>query len=86
MEKGTDTTPPIASQKLDAYLKSHLVDPVILRADKFETFMDDRQKQLLNLIEQAMGKAAYTGSVAEEGEDAEADEDTTEVELTMAAA
>jgi hypothetical protein len=57
-----------------------------LRADKFETFMDDRQKQLLNLIEQAMGKAAYTGSVAEEGEDAEADEDTTEVELTMAAA
>jgi hypothetical protein len=48
--------------------------------------MDDRQKQLLNLIEQAMGKAAYTGSVAEEGEDAEADEDTTEVELTMAAA
>ena len=86
LEKGTDTTPPIASQKLDAYLKSHLVDPVILRADKFETFMDDRQKQLLNLIEQAMGKAAYTGSVAEEGEDAEADEDTTEVELTMAAA
>ena len=59
---------------------------MILRADKFETFMDDRQKQLLNLIEQAMGKAAYTGSVAEEGEDAEADEDTTEVELTMAAA
>jgi len=86
LEKGTDTTPPIASQKLDAYLKSHLVDPVILRADKFETFMDDRQKQLLTLIEQAMGKAAYTGSVAEEGEDTEADEDTTEVELTMAAA
>jgi hypothetical protein len=36
--------------------------------------------------EQAMGKAAYTGNVAEEGEDAEADEDTAEAELTISAA
>ncbi len=85
LEKGEETTPPIPSQKLDAYLKSHLIDPVLLRADKFEAFMDDRQKQLLALIEQAMGKAAYTGNVADEGEDAEADEDTAEAELTIAA-
>lgn len=30
-----------------------------------------------------MGKAAYAGSVAEEGEDVEADEDTTEVRLSI---
>lgn len=86
LEKGNETTPPITSQKLDVYLKSHLADPALLRADKFAAFMDDRQKQLLALIEQAMGKAAYTGSLAEEGEDAEADEDTTEADLTIAAA
>jgi hypothetical protein len=85
LEKGNDATPPISSQKLDAYVKSHLIDPTLLRADKFEAFMDDRQKQLLTLIEQAMGKAAYIGNVVEEGEDAEADEDTAEAELTIAA-
>jgi hypothetical protein len=46
--------------------------------------MDDRQKQLLALIERALGKAAYTGSVEEEGEDAEADDDAAEAQLTIA--
>jgi hypothetical protein len=57
-----------------------------LRADSFEAFMEDRQKRLLALIEQATGKAAYTGNVQEEGEDVEADEDTVEAEGTIAAA
>jgi hypothetical protein len=48
--------------------------------------MEDRQRQLLGLIEQAMGKAAYTGNVAEEGEDVEADEDGAEARLTVSAA
>jgi hypothetical protein len=86
LERGNETVPPIASEKLDVYLESHLIEPVLLRADKFETFMDERQKRLLALIEQAMGKAAYTGNVAEEGEDAEADEDATEAELTISVA
>ena len=47
--------------------------------------MVDRQKQLLTLIEQTTGKGAYTGSVQEEGEDVEADVDTVEAELTIAA-
>jgi hypothetical protein len=47
--------------------------------------MEDRQKRLLSLIEQATGKAAYTGSATEEGEDVEEDEDSVEVELTIAA-
>jgi hypothetical protein len=86
LEKGNDTTPPISSERLDAYLKSHLIDPSLLRADSFDAFMEDRQKQILALIEQATGKTAYLGNVQEEGEDVEADEDTVEAELTIAAA
>jgi hypothetical protein len=86
LEKGDAATPPIEGDKLDSYLLSHLIDPAILRADRFEAFMEDRQKRLLALIEQETGKAAYTGDVKEEGEDVEADEDTAEAELTIAAA
>jgi hypothetical protein len=48
--------------------------------------MSDRQKQLLALIEDAMGKRAYTGEMREEGEDYESDEATLEADLTMDAA
>ena len=48
--------------------------------------MKDRQNELLTLIERATGKAAYTGNVAEEGEDVEVDEATAEADLTMTAA
>jgi hypothetical protein len=41
--------------------------------------MEDRQRKLLALIELAMGKAAYGGTVAEEGEDVE----TSEAEMTI---
>jgi hypothetical protein len=86
LEKGNDRTPPIEREKLDGYLRSHLIDPLLLRADNFEDFMADRQEQLLTLIAQATGKAAYIGSAQEEGEDVEVDEDTVEAELTIAAA
>ena len=86
LENGSDKTPPIERARLDAFIASHLIDPAMLRADDFETFMADRQKRLLGLIEQAMGKAAYTGPVPEEGEDVEADPDTTEAERTITAA
>jgi hypothetical protein len=85
LETGNQSTPSIASDKLDVYLKSHLINPELLRADDFPAFMEDRQKRLLSLIEQATGKAAYTGSATEEGEDVEEDEDSVEVELTIAA-
>jgi hypothetical protein len=48
--------------------------------------MADRQKRLLALIEGATGKAAYTGTVPEEGEDVESDADTIESERTIAVA
>lgn len=46
--------------------------------------MTDRQKQLLRLVEQATGKPAYGGEVAEEGEDLQGDEDSVEAEMTIA--
>ena len=86
LEKGNEATPSINPQKIDAYIKSNLIDPEILRSNNFEAFMEDRQKRLLTLIEQATGKGAYAGTVPEEGEDVEIDEDTAEAGLTIAAA
>jgi hypothetical protein len=69
LEKGDEDTPPISPEKLDTFLVSHLIDPKLLRSDDFEGFMADRQKQLLALIEHAIGTAAYAGQSVEEGED-----------------
>lgn len=85
LEKGNETSPPIDSGRLDLYIKSHLIDPALLRSDRFDAFMEHRQKRLLVLIEEATGKAPYTGGVPEEGKDIEADEDTMEAELTIPA-
>lgn len=84
LQSGDETTPPIKPATLDAYLASHLIDPLLLHADKFEDFMADRQKKLLKLIEQATGKASYIGDSKEEGEDIDGDEDTIEAEHTIA--
>lgn len=81
LEKGNSSTPPIAADTLDGYLSSHLIAPDLLRGDQFEAFMEDRQKRLLGLIEQTMGKAAYTGNVPEEGEDNELIDDAEETFL-----
>ena len=75
----------IDSAKLDTFLKSHLIDSKLLRADSFDVFMEDRQAKLLALIEQATGKAAYTGNAKEEGEDVEGDEAAVESEKIIAA-
>jgi hypothetical protein len=83
LEKGD---PPIEREKLDGYLRSHLIDPELLRSDNFEGFMVDRQKQLLALIEQATGKAAYIGSEQEEGEEIGANEEPIEREFIVPAA
>mgnify|MGYP001297502211 CR=1 FL=1 len=83
LENGDSTTPPIESTKLNEYLTTHLINPSLLRSDSFKAFMADRQKRLLNLIEQATGKGAYIGDVQEEGLDVEVDEDTVEAEMTI---
>jgi hypothetical protein len=83
LEKGDKENPPIERQRLDGYLRSHLIDPELVRRDDFEGFMADRQKRLLGLIEQATGKAAYTGDAVEEGLDVDADEEMLEPEMIM---
>ncbi|MEV8518883.1 DUF262 domain-containing protein [Dyella marensis] len=82
LERGDKATPAIPEERLDSYLRSHLIDPLLLRMDDFDAFMADRQRQLLSLIERATGKLAYTGEVQEEGEDLEADEDVLESGLS----
>ena len=83
LQAGGQTNPPIATERLDDYLESHLVDPALLRADDFERFMADRQTRLLALIERATGRAAYAGGVEEEGVEVEDDTDTAEAALTL---
>jgi hypothetical protein len=83
LEKGDKETPPIVPNKLDDYLRSHLIDPTTLRRDDFTAFMEDRQKRLLKLIEQATGKSAYTGDVSEESVDVGEDADVVEVEMVI---
>lgn len=83
LEKGDKQTPAIDQKHLDAYLRSHLIDPDILRSNNFDTFMVDRQKQLLRLIEQATGKTAYTGETLEEGVDVEDDADMIEAQMVI---
>ena len=41
---------------LDAILKTHVIDPTILRTDDFELFYEARFEQLLQRIENAIGK------------------------------
>ncbi|HXC53137.1 MAG TPA: DUF262 domain-containing protein [Candidatus Limnocylindrales bacterium] len=83
LEGGNAKAPPIKGESLDTYLTSHLIDPTLLRADRFDAFMADRQQRLLRLIEKAIGKAAYVGDVEDEGEDVEIDEDAAEAGLTI---
>lgn len=83
LEKGDKETPAIERNRLDEYLRTHLIDPTLLRSDAFETFMEDRRRRLLELIEKATGKAAYTGDVPEEGVDVGGDADTVEVEMLI---
>ncbi|MGH9551610.1 MAG: hypothetical protein ACRD3W_19655, partial [Terriglobales bacterium] len=84
LEAGDRVTPPIDRQRLDVYLRTHLMDPDLLRRDDFDTFMTDRQRRLLVLIEKATGKEAYAGQIAEEGIDVAVDENAIEAEMTIA--
>lgn len=83
LEKGDKQTPAIDQERLNTYLRSHLIDPSVLRGDDFDSFMVDRQKRLLSLIEQATGNNVYSGEEKEEGVDIDGDEDTTEAEMVI---
>ncbi len=46
----------VEPHRLDEILRSHLIEPVALRNDAFDTFIRDRAIKLLDLIERATGK------------------------------
>jgi hypothetical protein len=57
---------------MNGILASHYIDPTTLRANDFDTFFATRREQLLQIIEQAMGKTVIRdadGSVADEETD-----------------
>jgi len=86
LQNGGAGAPPIEAGKLDDYLRSHLIDPARLRADNFESFIADRQSQLLGLIEKATGQTIRREAEASAAAEAETDAETLESELTMPAA
>jgi hypothetical protein len=83
LEKGDKQTPAIERDRLDAYLRSHLIEPEILRSDEFEKFMSERQNRLLSLIEKATGTPSYKGVEQEDGVEVNADEDAIEAEMVI---
>jgi hypothetical protein len=69
LQEGWEDHPPIASDRLDQHLATHLIDPALLRADDFEGFYAARREALLKLIEAATGKTVYRGEGVNEAED-----------------
>ncbi len=67
----------VPSGVLDGYLRSHLIEPVHLRADDFDRYFAARQSALLDAIRTAMGKQI----VSDDAE--EADELPAEYELVQ---
>ena len=62
----------IAPDRMDDIIRSHVADPVAMRANDFEAFHAAREQALLDRIEQAMGKAVLGRNdavVAEDGVD-----------------
>lgn len=61
----------ISDTEQDNILKTHLINPALLRADNFIDFFADRKAALIRVIEQAMGKAVVAASPDAPAEDAE---------------
>ncbi len=46
----------LSDADMDALLASHALSSILLRADDFDQFIEDRRRQLVRLVEKAMGK------------------------------
>ncbi len=46
----------LTDNKMDEILKTHALNPDLLRQNNFDQFLEDRREQLMQLIESAMGK------------------------------
>mgnify|MGYP006273198919 CR=1 FL=1 len=70
LEDGAADTPPLGRDMLDACLRSHAIEPELLRADDFDAFLADRSQRLLALISRATGHPLVALDAApEEGDD-----------------
>ena len=74
LERGGTDSPPIAATDIDGFLRTHLIDPELLRANDFKGFYRARQAALLGLIEEATGQSVYGGEATNEPEVAVPDE------------
>jgi len=70
----------IAPDDLDNILRSHLIDPELLRADRFDDFLEVRRRALAGLVGRAMGKAVVHESGVDEAEVEPAEGDVLEAE------
>jgi hypothetical protein len=73
---------------MNSILESHLINPLLLRSDRFDAFMADRQQQLLKLIADATGKQntlAIPAPLGHLDEIGEVEEEESEAELTLIA-
>ena len=66
------------AEAVDGRLRSHLVDPSLLRSDDFEAAFRKRRDELVVLIEKAIGKPVIVTEGSEL--DGDFDEDPTEIE------
>lgn len=55
----------ISASALDDNLRTHLIEPALLRADDFEAFIEARSRAILKRIEEAMGKPAMASTLPE---------------------
>ena len=56
----------LSEEKLDAILRTHLIEPKFLRADDFDGFFNARMKVLADLVSGAMGKPVIEGEILDE--------------------
>jgi hypothetical protein len=66
----------IAAERMDEILRTNLIDPVSVRADDFEAFFAQRERDLLSVIERATGKPIMTVVEEPEEEAVEYEQDT----------
>ncbi len=58
----------VPRDKLDEYLRTHLIDPAHLRADDFDGFFAARRSALLRVIQKEMGKQTVPDTIEEGSE------------------
>ena len=58
----------VSPATLDDILRTHLIEPTLLRADDFEGFFNMRMKALSTLVSEAMGKPVFEGESSDEPE------------------